>query len=169
VPHAHRTGRGVISDAGMNSSRRPDLAPFMLAATLATSFSASSTARPRSPVAELHDPRAHVNQPSGLGGVGDDLGVACSLGSSASRRREVVDIRRAADALEFAGRLEPAEQGDGVNEVASVSQRLDRTPHRAVRRPVEVDLLDPGEDLHGQAFGEQDRAKQRHLGLDVAG
>jgi hypothetical protein len=59
--------------------------------------------------------------------------------------------------------------GDRVDRVAARVQLQDRVEHRPVRRAVEVLAVQQLEDLGDRVLGQQHRAEDRLLGLDVVG
>ena len=74
----------------------------------------------------------------------------------------------AADELEEIGAAELLGDGDRIGGLALPVEGLDRVVDVAVRRLVEVGDVDPGLDRGGdRVAGEQHRAEQRLLGLEV--
>ena len=98
----------------------------------------------------------------------DDARVVTGVRGRGSGRLDLEQRRPAADELEEIGAPELLGDGDRIGGLALPVERLDRVVDVAVRRLVEVGDVDPGLHRGGdRVAGEQHRAEQRLLGLEV--
>jgi hypothetical protein len=119
--------------------------------------------------AELDDLGAGVDEAAQDAGLLDDAGVEAGVGGGGDAGDQGVEERGAADVGQGAVAAQLLGHGDGVDGVAVAVQLKDRAEHRAVGRAVEVVLAQQLEDLGDGVLGEQHRAEDRLLGLDVVG
>jgi hypothetical protein len=119
--------------------------------------------------AELDDAGAHVDQPPEGAGLLDDARVVAGVRGGRHARHQREQERRAADVGEHAAAAQVLGDGDRVDRVAARVQLQDRVEHRPVRRAVEVLAVQQLEDLGDRVLGQQHRAEDRLLGLDVVG
>ena len=119
--------------------------------------------------AEPGDLLAGANEPSQSGCLLDDAGVVLDVRSGGDQRRELGDAGGAADLLELAPLLELVRERDRVDGLALGPQREAGAVDRAVRAAVEIGGVDDLGDRADRGLGEEHRAENRLLGLEVLG
>ncbi len=120
-------------------------------------------------VAELHDARARLDEAAQDRTLADDARVVPGVGGGRHAGHQVVDVGRAADALELAALGQLRDDGDGVGGLAATVEVDDRLVDDLVRRAVEVRAADLLDDVRDGVLRQQHAAEHAHLGGDVLG
>jgi hypothetical protein len=119
-------------------------------------------------IAELGDLGARVDEPAQDRLLADDLGVVAGVGRDRHAGDQVVQVRRAADAIEVAAALQLGHDGNRIGRLAPTVQVDDRVIDDLVGRTVEVDATDRLDDVGDGVLRQQHRAQHRLLGRVIS-
>ncbi len=118
-------------------------------------------------VAELHDPRARLDQAAQDRLLGDDPRVEAGVGRCRHRRQQRVQIGGSADAADLAEPGQLRGDGDRVGRLALAVEVDDHVEDRLVGGLVEVGRPHDLDDVGDRVLGQQHAAQHRLLGGDV--
>ena len=150
-------------------ARSPRTRSWERSKTICSAWSTSSLVSPtRSRPSRAISWPARI-EPSQSGCLLDDAGVVLDVRSGGDQRRELGDAGGAADLLELAPLLELVRERDRVHGLALGPQREAGAVDRAVRAAVEIGGVDDLGDRADRGLGEEHRAENRLLGLEVLG